>query len=105
MENVQLCQSIWLKPFIHAHLKLFINLMILMKKNLSELENRKDGKFEIIDVKLNNRKTKIVNKENPDISLHKSPTKNISDLSSIVNEKIASSNKSQNPNEFDRKVL
>ena len=33
----------------------------LNEKKLSELENRNDGKVEIIDVKLNNRKTKTVN--------------------------------------------
>ena len=35
--------------------------MNLNEKKLSELENRSDGKVEIIDVKLNNRKTKTAN--------------------------------------------
>ena len=33
------------------------------EKKLSELENRNDGKVEIIDVRLNNRKTKSINKK------------------------------------------
>ena len=56
------------------------------EKNLSELENRNDGKVEIIDVKLNNRKTKTNNKEKNTTS--DSETKNFPDFSSIVNEKI-----------------
>ena len=32
-----------------------------MKKNFLNLENRKDGEVQIIDVKLNNRKTKTAN--------------------------------------------
>ena len=74
----------------------------LNEKKLSELEKRKDGKVEIIEVKLNNRKTKTVNEKNNNISLSKSPTKNISDISSIVNESITSSDKLQSSNEFDR---
>ena len=89
------------ETFYTCTFKIVHKLEELNEKKLSELENRKDGKFEIIDVKLNNRKTKIVSKVNPDISLHKSPTKNISDLETIVNKKIASSNKLQNPDEFD----
>ena len=43
----------------------------LNEKKLSELENRNDGDVQIIDVKLNNRKTKTVGK--------KSDLKNTSD--------------------------
>ena len=50
------------ETFIHVHLKLFINLDELNEKKLSELENRNDGQVEIIDVKLNNRKTKTLDK-------------------------------------------
>ena len=38
--------------------KIIHKLDELNEKKLSELENRNDGKFEIIDVKLENRKTK-----------------------------------------------
>ena len=74
----------------------------LNEKKLSELEKRKDGKVEIIDVKLNNRKTKTVSEKNKNISLSKSPIKNISDISSIVNESITGPDKLQSSNEFDR---
>ena len=36
----------------------------LSEKKLSELENRNDGEVKIIDVKLNNRKTKTIGKKN-----------------------------------------
>ena len=36
----------------------------LNEKKLSELENRNDGEVQIIDVKLNNRKTKKVSNKN-----------------------------------------
>ena len=63
-----------MRPFIHVHLKLVHKLDELNEKKLSELENRKDGQFEIIDVKLNNRKTKTNNKrlrKKPLINLQK----------------------------------
>jgi len=89
------------ETFYTCTFKIVHKLDELNEKKLSELENRNDGKFEIIDVKLNNRKTKTIDEKNPDISLNKSQTKNIPDISSIVNEKIASSNKTQSPDEFN----
>ena len=40
----------------------------LNEKKLSELENNKDGKFELIDVRLNNRKTKAINDKKDEVS-------------------------------------
>ena len=37
--------------------------MILSEKELSNLEKRDDGKFEILDIKLDNRKTKNLDTE------------------------------------------
>ena len=37
--------------------------MKLSEKKFSELENRNDGEVQILDVKLNNRKTKTLNKK------------------------------------------
>ena len=76
-----------------------------MKKKLLNLENRNDGKFEIIDVKVNNRKTKKLDKENLDVSSNKPGTENVSDIASMVNEKISSSDELQNLNEFERKNI
>ena len=90
------------ETFYTCTFKIVHKLDELNEKKLSELEKRKDGKVEIIEVKLNNRKTKTVNEKNNNISLSKSPTKNISDISSIVNESITSSDKLQSSNEFDR---
>jgi len=60
----------------------------LNEKNLSELENRKDGNFEIIDVKLNNRKTKTVSDKGADTPNNKTAIKESTDISSFVNEKV-----------------
>jgi len=89
------------ETFYTCSFKIVHKLDELNEKKLFELENRTDGKFEIIDVRLNNRKTKIIDEKNPDIPLSKLPAKNIPDISSIVNEKIANSNKPQNPDEFN----
>jgi len=83
--------------------KIIHKLDELNEKKLSNLENSKDGKFEIIDVKLNNRKTKTLNNENIDSSSVKPQIKQISDIASIVNEKISNSDELQSPNEFERK--
>ena len=48
------------ETFYTCSFKIVHKLDELNEKKLFELENRSDGKFEIIDVKLNNRKTKII---------------------------------------------
>ncbi len=76
------------ETFYTCTFKIIHKLDELNEKKLSELENRKDGKVEIIDVRLNNRKTKTIDKKNQNVSLDKFPKKNIHDVSSILNEKI-----------------
>ena len=49
-----------LKPFILVHLKTVHKLNDLNDQELSKIDNRKDGEVEVIDVKLNNRKTKKI---------------------------------------------
>jgi len=44
------------ETFYTCTFKIVHKLEELNEKNLSELENRKDGKVEIIEVRLNNRK-------------------------------------------------
>ncbi len=78
--------------------KIVHKLSELNEKKLSELENRKDGEVEIIDVKLNNRKTKTVD-HNTTISKEKSQKTNIPNISNIVNEKVTSSKKVQDTDE------
>ena len=78
----------------------------LNEKKLSELENRKDGEVQIIDVKLNNRKTKTAgSKKNIDNTLTELQDKNASTVSSMVSEKIVNSDKSQIVNEFDTQYI
>ena len=53
------------ETFYTCSFKVVHTLEELNEKKLTELENRNDGKVEIIDVKLNNRKTKTIdNKDN-----------------------------------------
>jgi len=70
------------------------------------LENRNDGEVQIIDVKLNNRKTKTSDsKKNLDNTFNKLQNKNTTTISSMVSEKIVNSDKSQISNEFDNKYI
>jgi len=67
----------------------------LNEKKLSELQNRNDGQIEIIDVKLNNRKTKKLDKGS-DVKTTTTSTqevKSVKDIPSMVAEKITNSEK------------
>ena len=76
------------ETFYTCTFKMVHKLDELNEKNLSELENRKDGNFEIIDVKLNNRKTKTVSDKGADTPNNKTAIKESTDISSFVNEKV-----------------
>ena len=90
------------ETFYTCSFKIVHKLDEINEKNLSEIENRNDGKFEIIDVKLNNRKTKTINEKKLEVSLDRETTKNIPDISTIVNEKIVNSDKLKSTDKFDR---
>ena len=92
------------ETFYTCSFKIVHKLDELNEKKLSELENRNDGEVQILDVKLNNRKTKIASKKEKD-SLNKLETKNIPDISSIVNEKIINSDKLQTSKISDEKNI
>jgi len=78
--------------------KIIHKLDELNEKKLSELENRKDGEVEIIDVRLNNRKTKTTDKKDKIIDSKTSlNVKDSSSISSLINEKIM--------NKDDKKVF
>ena len=90
------------ETFYTCAFKITHKLDELNEKRLSELENRNDGEVKIIDVKLNNRKTKTINnKENLEDPLINLEEKGIPDISSIVNEKIANSDKFKISNRLD----
>jgi len=90
------------ETFYTCTFKITHKLEELNEKKLSELENRNDGEVKIIDVKLNNRKTKKTNKkENISESPGDPGEKNIPDISSIVNEKVLNSEKLQTPNKLE----
>jgi len=85
------------ETFYTCTFKIIHKLDELNEKKLSELENRKDGEVQIIDVRLNNRKTKTTNKKgninDPKNNLNVNDSSN---FSSIINEKILTKDKSKN---------
>jgi len=91
------------ETFYTCTFKIIHKLDELNEKKLSELENRNDGEVKIIDVTLNNRKTKTTNQNNNNNkdSLNDLNEKNISGISSMVNEKIINSDKLKDSNKFD----
>ena len=93
------------ETFYTCTFKIVHKLNELSEKKLSELNNRNDGKFEIIDIKLNNRKTKTLNDKKSDPALSKSEEKKIPDISTMVNEKITNLNQLQNLNETDNENI
>ena len=78
------------ETFYTCTFKIVHKLDELNEKKLSEIENRNDGKIEVIDVKLNNRKTKTTDRESKEnIQINKTSTEKASEISSIVREKIS----------------
>ena len=74
------------ETFYTCTFKIVHKLDELNDTKLNELEKRTDGSVEIIDVKLNNRKTKTANKKK-EIKDNNSE-KNIPGFSSLIGEKI-----------------
>ena len=83
------------ETFYTCSFKIVHKLDELSEKKFSELDKRNDGEVQIIDVKLNNRKTKTTSNKKLENSLEKSNKKNISEISSIVTDKINNFEKSQ----------
>ena len=71
----------------------------LNEKKLSDLEKRNDGEVQIIDVKLNNRKTKKAN-GNEKESNQNFEKNNLKNISTAVNNIIADSNNLKTPSEL-----
>ena len=81
------------ETFYTCAFKIVHKLDELNEKKLAELENRKDGEVQIIDVRLNNRKTKTSDKyDKYKDSSNTLNVKNVSEISSLINEKISTSN-------------
>mgnify|MGYP001237011969 FL=1 len=92
------------ETFYTCTFKIVHKLDELNEKKLSDLENRNDGKVEIIDVRLNNRKTKKLTKsENHMTTEDKMSVENPSSLSSIVSKKFTN-NEILNKNTLESKV-
>ena len=89
------------ETFYTCTFKIVHRLDELNEKKLSELENRKDGEVQIIDVKLNNRKTKTSSKQDKFEDTQNSlKIKNNPAISSLINEKIATSDNDQTSSEL-----
>ncbi len=82
------------ETFYTCSFKIIHKLDELNEKNLLELENRNDGEVKIIDVKLNNRKTKTADEKNKiEKSTNNLQPENNTAISSVINQKIADSSK------------
>ena len=80
------------ETFYTCTFKIVHKLDELNENKLSELEKRNDGAVEVINIKLDNRKTKTIDKNNPEKSLKKSEDNIVPGISSFVSEKIVNSN-------------
>ena len=84
------------ETFYTCSFKIVHKLDEINEKKLSELEKRNDGEVQIIDVKLNNRKTKTANKKDlTEKTSEKLNDKSIQGISSIINEKVLSTDNSK----------
>ena len=90
------------ETFYTCTFKIVHKLDELSETKLSELENRKDGEVQIIDVRLNNRKTKTANKKDKfDVSQANLKVKDSSSISSLIDEKIVTKVNNRNFNEIE----
>jgi ribonucleoside-diphosphate reductase alpha chain len=90
------------ETFYTCSFKIVHKLDELNEKKLSELEKRNDGEVKIIDVKLNNRKTKTTSKKNVvEKQLEELNDKNIKGISSILTEKVANTDSSKTLNNLE----
>ena len=90
------------ETFYTCTFKIVHKLDELNEKKLSELENRKDGEVQIIDVRMSNRKTKTANKKDKfDVSQANLKVKDSSSISSLIDEKIVTKVNNQNFNEIE----
>ena len=92
------------ETFYTCTFKIVHKLDELNEKKLSELENRKDGEVQIIDVRLNNRKTKTTSKKDKfEDSQTNLKVKNASSIASLINEKVTASGDMQISSESKNK--
>ena len=92
------------ETFYTCTFKIVHKLDELNEKKLSELENRKDGEVQIIDVRLNNRKTKTTSKKDKfEDSQTNLKVKNASSIASLISEKVTASDDMQISSESKNK--
>jgi ribonucleoside-diphosphate reductase alpha chain len=92
------------ETFYTCTFKIVHKLDELNEKKLSELENRKDGEVQIIDVRLNNRKTKTTSKKDKfEDSQTNLKVKNASSITSLINEQVNASNDMKISSESENK--
>jgi len=80
--------------------KILHKLDEINEKKLADLEKSNDGRFEIIDVKLNNRKTKLINENNKKSSSKGIAKESVPEISNIISENVISTEKLRTSNQF-----
>ena len=94
------------ETFYTCTFKIVHKLNELNEKKLSELDNRKDGEVQIIDVSLNNRKTKTLSKKDKSEDTQSNlKINNAPSIASLINEKIVTSDKAKISSNMDNKNL
>jgi len=89
------------ETFYTCTFKIVHKLDELSEKKLLEIEDRNDGKFEIIDVKLNSRKTRTANDKNRIQSSQVLKSNDMSKLPTAINEKIITTENLKNNSNSD----
>ena len=94
------------ETFYTCTFKIVHKLDELNEKKLSDLENKNDGKVEIIDVVLNNRKTKTTSKvENPNTSIKTTQNQNTPDVSKIIAKKFINSGNLESKKNLESQII
>jgi len=94
------------ETFYTCTFKIVHKLDELNEKKLSDLESKNDGKVEIIDVVLNNRKTKTTSKiENSNTSVNTTQNQNTPDVSKIIAKKLINSKNLKNEKNLESQII
>ena len=90
------------ESFYTCLFKITHQLEEITNQRLKDLENRKDGKFDLIDIKFNKRKTKALSDHNSESF---SKNKKISEKEEILQDLIQSSEKKSDQNNFNTNYI
>jgi len=106
-ENQTIMSKYLVETYYTCSFKILHKLNELNETELSKLENRNDGKVEIINIRLNNRKTKTIGNKDKNITEKQNDQNKNIDISSAINNEIANlpnNLKTAEANKIDAKI-